>query len=778
VFGHFQAEIIEDGIVVACASADNLILDAGIAGLIDSSNGLFFQPGMYIGSSSIPVDPKQPGNVNPLGSVDYRKTQIHICGIDDNSPYVTFSISSSFDMGDCVGLWSEVSFNGWNRALFSAPGQMLDDNYEYIVTAFNAQGESQLPSSNIVAVSSAPFASQMTAKKGLTSLPHRISLDGKAVEDDTIQFFAKTISWGINLHGCVKWVAARHADVRDHTIGISFTVRPDGIFYYSYDGSAYLPMNPQPLAPGAAGTLALKLPGTGVGENWRVEIVKSAWPFKSGNMWIDTDGMQYTQAAFWATRSSISLDSGGFDVIHRSFFKIVSQKNGLLTSSSAQPIPDNYGRALSQGNPTGVTTWDLIGAPESLIDPTHNPDSRDNYIPFTAFWASDSGYLDPLGHPFTNRVPFSGVLFDNPHFALNMYEGSGLPGDNDICEFKTYSAGKTGGVLVRWEHVNSIANSSGWPTGYRVYRKNGGVYGLVSEIPVAFDGRTGVFGPHGDTHFWDNGEVTSGAPPQISFSGPNYPNPALIKLDAYSGLIPKSINKTDKMSARVNLQLYFYDAASDKITKLFLDPLSAVVRAGTILDLTAEPQNDYGMALISPTINWIAPVGGVISTSLNGLRATYSHNLAGLFRVQASVGTVSAASSIMIVPADIVVYQFKDPTFLGSNGLALSFTWNGDNSVMNLTYPNGQPIGDAKMRLAVRGVDQYGNPTTTFLRDWLLDGLSASLGDVVGPVFTLSSNGILTPHTPGTAIIGVREILPDGSFSSTVANLTINFGWR
>lgn len=787
---HFQVEFIENEQVVETAACDNLLLDAGVSAIINSGNGLFAFPGIGVGSSDYPPKVTQPGLLLPLDSSEQNKTKISVCSVDDLSPFVNFGISAFFDDAEANGIWSEITFNGWNRALLSAPGKLLDGDHRYMVTSFNDFGESVANTPKLVNVSSPAMASQLKAKKGLTSLPHKIELDGKTVQDDVVEMHFMTLSWAVNVSGCFRKVYSKRPSRTEKNWAITFYLKRDNKYYYNWLGQEYL-MEPQPVGGIQGNTTLLLSDGDSV--EWIAEIEVGPWPGPSGATFIDGNGNSYSEENFWENvYHGGPVAIGSFTSIFKSYYKIVSQNHGLLTGTAIRPelgptVGLNLDHVPSEEN---RTAYDVIGDPNNT-DPYYYDVDRDDYQPFTTFWGWDNKLFNLNGTvKAPNRLPFSGEVFDCPYFRIRMWEGLGVPYIDDISEFTITTAGKTGGVYIEWKHVNQIG-PSGWPTGYRLYKMksdNSG-YGLLEQIPAVFEQRPGEPGitGHGVTHFWDNGDIVPGAAPQFTFAGPELPNHQDISVEAKAGLIPKTYVKTDKMQARVNVQVYFYDLNTSQSTKIVMEPESQTIRAGEFAALTAFPANDYGDQ-VPGEIDWSTQTSGVIMPSPDTFSANFTHIEVGEFVVETQSGPLTNSSTVEVVPSDVALIQFDDLIIEGDSSALLEYSWNANKTELTVTYPVTEALDGTKFRVTMDAYDEYTNEIGDFLKNWEMDGVSQRLldvetntygflGDVDNTVFTLKPDGGLILKEPGTVIMEVREII-DNQPAPYSKTLQITFEWR
>jgi hypothetical protein len=748
---------------------ENLVLDAGIEALRGHhGQGMFYLPRLLIGGSDYPAKPEQPGLLKPLYAAD---AGILTATQDNHDPYVFFTAYADFAEDEATGRWAEMSFNGWNRSLFTAPASLPDGLYGYAVTAYNAHGESPVSTIREAIVSSPPCATGLQARRGATALPNRVELLTDSPQTDTIQVHFMTLSWATGVSGCLKWVAARRPDVTDLAHTFAIAIGRDGLYYYEYDGFR-MPLDPQPIADQER---TFALPASGTGERWRARAILdvSAWPRKEGDdAWRRSDGSIATEAEFFGDQPVVRFREGSFGTTHQAYYSASSALSGPLMPYNQVALPAGYGYNPAYDPGGARYAFDFIGAPDDQIDPTLYPGDRPYHVPFQAFWRS--GQADS----------FDGEVFEQPGvFRLTMWKGAQEPGADDMAEIDIYGAGRTGGAFLEWAHVDRIG-PGGWPEGYRVYRrKPDGTLGRLADLPAAFArDPQGVMRGSGDTHFWDRGEVAPDAAPAPSFTGAAAIDGASFVAQARAGMLPKPLVKDGMMRGRLSAQIFFYDFNANDPTGVTIAPHEATVRAGESLVLTGHVVNDYGEPMPGLTLDWSAPSGGTIAPSPDTTTASFGQTTAGVYAVQASYQDAGDACTVTVVPGDMASLALGDPALTAG----VEGGWDGARETLSLTLPEG---GAGSAQVPVSGLDAYGNAASAFARNWSLDGTSqrdagadgAYVGpphDVETPVARLTGDGVIELLAPGAAIIEVREILDGGQPSPVTRSFSLSFSWR
>ena len=641
--GTFRLDLISpDGGV--SATADNILLDAGIAELIDpDSFGIFAFPRISIGSSDYPTKPEQPGLLSPFLNKDVQILTYD--ELSNNHPGKVF-FTATTDVIEEEGnsqKWAEVTYKGYNRALFSAPGNLPDDQYHYVVTSFNQFGESLVTDPQQVVVSSTSWTTPLTPTQGLTSMPHEIKLLNPSAPQDTITIHFFTLVWATGVNGICRTAYARTSRATRGAHSVTFFLnRADGLYYYRHAGNEYL-LDQQPSLVDQVYSIDLPSSASGLTIEWTLSFLLSAsnWPRKVGpDAWkANATAPVQTEVQFWGSATEMDIETGGFlGTVEQSFYKVHSAIHGILTPFNRIELPNDYGHNTSlPAPPSPRNAYDLINTGTARTNPEDYPPERDYYKQFDDFWTRDVA-----------EKSFPGEVFEAPgYFRITMWYAPTPPGDNDRSSFQVKGPGTSGTVFIEWDHTNQVG-PSGWPTGYRVYRRKPDLsYGRIAEIPATFSVVNNVMTGSGETHFWDRGEVSPGVVP-VQSGGPA--RPPSVTLEAKQGPTPKKITKTDLMRGKLHLQMFFADAAVLAPYAVSISPPTQQINTSGMANLSAFVANDYGETIPGLTLTWEAPDGGVVTPSGDTLSATFTHNVPGTYTVIARhLVTLSASAQVVVV---------------------------------------------------------------------------------------------------------------------------------
>lgn len=207
--------------------------------------------------------------------------------------------------------------------------------------------------------------------------------------------------------------------------------------------------------------------------------------------------------------------------------------------------------------------------------------------------------------------------------------------------------------------------------------------------------------------------------------------------------------------------VFFVNATPAALSSLSIVPSAAVVVQSSVQQFSLTAIDKYANPITLSSVNWAVVNGG---GQIDNSGVFSAGNVLGTFAgtVKASVGSISAAASVTVMPNTGVSTSGGD----SSNATDQRNIGLLDHVVVTpatLTAPTG-----SKQILSAQGYDVFNNALATIAYTWDVSGAIGTLSTGYGPATLLQ-----TPVAPGSGSLKVTAVQGNRKFDTTV-NVTIS----